>query len=90
MLAFRAVVSVLVSFVVRSFFTNSRPALRAAAAGGRPPARQPHAIRGCLEYDRTELNKGEDFPPLTDTCAPVGGSAGGELVQSGFRLARML
>jgi hypothetical protein len=38
MLAFRSVVSVLVSFVGRSFSTNSRPALRAAS--GRPPARQ--------------------------------------------------
>jgi hypothetical protein len=36
MLAFRAVVSVLVRFVVRTFSTNSRPALRAAASGGRP------------------------------------------------------
>ena len=36
--AFRSVVSVLVSFVVRSFSTNSRPALRAAACGGRPRA----------------------------------------------------
>jgi hypothetical protein len=35
---FRSVVSVLVRFVVRSFSTNSRPALRAAS--GRPPARQ--------------------------------------------------
>src|SRR5215208_3603251 len=34
--AFRSVVSVLVSFVGRSFSTNSRPALRAAACGGRP------------------------------------------------------
>jgi hypothetical protein len=38
--AFRSVVSVLVSFVGRSFSTNSRPALRAAS--GRPPARQRH------------------------------------------------
>jgi hypothetical protein len=36
--AFRSVVSVLVSFDVRSFSTNSRPALRAAACGGRPRA----------------------------------------------------
>jgi hypothetical protein len=36
--AFRSGVSVLVSFVVRSFSTNSRPALRAAASGGRPRA----------------------------------------------------
>jgi hypothetical protein len=36
--AFRSVVSVLVSLVVRSFSTNSRPALRAAAWGGRPRA----------------------------------------------------
>ena len=35
---FRSVVSVLVSFVGRSFSTNSRPALRAAASGGRPRA----------------------------------------------------
>src|SRR5215218_6834428 len=34
--AFRSVVSVLVRFAVRSFSTNSRPALRAAACGGRP------------------------------------------------------
>jgi hypothetical protein len=34
---FRSVVAVLVSFV-RSFSTNSRPALRAAACGGRPRA----------------------------------------------------
>jgi hypothetical protein len=33
--AFRSVVAVLMSFV-RSFSTNSRPALRAAASGGRP------------------------------------------------------
>ena len=39
--AFRTVVSVLVSFVGRSFSTNTRPALRAAACGGRPrPAGQ--------------------------------------------------
>jgi hypothetical protein len=38
MLAFRSVVSVLVRFAVRSFSTNSRPALRAAACGGRPRA----------------------------------------------------
>jgi hypothetical protein len=38
--AFRSVVSVLVSFVGRSFSTNSRPALRAAS--GRPPAPQRH------------------------------------------------
>jgi hypothetical protein len=43
MLAFRSVVSVLVSFV-RSFSTNSRPALRAAS--GRPPARQRHTVTG--------------------------------------------
>ena len=36
--AFRSVVSVLESFVGRSFSTNSRPALRAAACGGRPRA----------------------------------------------------
>jgi hypothetical protein len=36
--ALRSVVSVLVRFVVRSFSTNSRPALRAAASGGRPRA----------------------------------------------------
>ena len=34
--ASRSVVSVLVRFVVRSFSTNSRPALRAAASGGCP------------------------------------------------------
>ena len=34
--AFRSVVSALVSLVGRSFSTNSRPALRAAACGGRP------------------------------------------------------
>src|SRR6266511_4219103 len=34
--AFRSVMSVLVRFVVRSFSTTSRPALRAAACGGRP------------------------------------------------------
>jgi hypothetical protein len=38
--AFRSVVSVLVSFVGRSFSTPSRPALRAAS--GRPPARRRH------------------------------------------------
>jgi hypothetical protein len=43
--AFRSVVSVLVSFVVRSFSTNSRPALRAAACGGRPrPAQASSAL----------------------------------------------
>ena len=39
--AFRSVVSVLVSFVGRSFSTNSRPALRAAACGGRPRPAEP-------------------------------------------------
>ena len=44
MLAFRSVVFVLVSFV-RSFSTNSRPALRAAACGGRPrPAGYAHGL----------------------------------------------
>jgi hypothetical protein len=38
----------------------------------------------------TELNQGEDFPPVTDHLRPVGGSAGSGLVDSGFRLARML
>jgi hypothetical protein len=38
MLAFRSVMSTLSSFVVRSFSTNSRPALRVAACGGRPRA----------------------------------------------------
>jgi hypothetical protein len=38
MLAFRSVMSALLSLVVRSFSTNSRPALRAAACGGRPRA----------------------------------------------------
>jgi hypothetical protein len=36
--AFRSIVSVLVRFVGRSFSTSSRPALRAAASGGRPRA----------------------------------------------------
>ena len=39
--AFCFVVSVLVKFVVRSFSTNSRPALRAAACGGRPQPATP-------------------------------------------------
>jgi len=43
MLAFRSVVSVLVSFV-RSFSTNSRPALRAAS--GRPPAANDTTLTG--------------------------------------------
>jgi len=44
MLASRTVEPVLVRFVVRSFSTNSRPALRAAACGGRPrPAAQRRA-----------------------------------------------
>ena len=48
MLAFRSVMSTLSSFVVRSFSTNSRPALRAAASGGRPrPAAQ--RLRGRLQ-----------------------------------------
>jgi hypothetical protein len=34
--ASRSVVSVLVRFAVRGFSTSSRPALRAAASGGRP------------------------------------------------------
>jgi hypothetical protein len=43
--AFRSVVSALVRFVVRSFSTNSRPALRAAACGGRPrPAGDGHLL----------------------------------------------
>jgi hypothetical protein len=42
--AFRSVVTVLVSFVVRSFSTNSRPALRAAS--GRPPAGSAAAATG--------------------------------------------
>jgi hypothetical protein len=44
--AFRSVVSVLVSFAVRTFSTNSRPALRAAACGGRPrPAGSMRALQ---------------------------------------------
>jgi hypothetical protein len=46
MLAFRSVVSVLVRFVVRSFSTNSRPALRAAAYGGRPRAGSDTTVAG--------------------------------------------
>ena len=38
MLAFRTLMSVLVSVVVRTFSTNSRPALRAAGTGGVPAA----------------------------------------------------
>jgi hypothetical protein len=41
MLVFRSVAAEPVSFVVRSFCTNSRPALRAAACGGRPRSRNP-------------------------------------------------
>jgi hypothetical protein len=48
--AFRSVVSVLVRFVGRTFSTPSRPALRAAACGGRP---RPAALAG----------SGPDFPP---------------------------
>jgi hypothetical protein len=44
--AFCSVVSVLVRFVVRSFSTNSRPALRAAACGGRPRAGGDTAVTG--------------------------------------------
>jgi hypothetical protein len=44
--AFRSVVSVLVSFVGRSFSTNSRPALRAAACGGRPRAGSDTTVTG--------------------------------------------
>jgi hypothetical protein len=43
--AFRSVVSVLVKFVVRSFSTNSRPALRPAACGGLPRAGSTTATR---------------------------------------------
>jgi hypothetical protein len=46
MLAFRSVVSVLVRFAVRSFSTNSRPALRAAACGGRPRAGDDATVTG--------------------------------------------
>jgi hypothetical protein len=55
--AFRAVVSVLVSFVVRRFSTNSRPALRAAACGGRP-----HAGNDTPEpeYHLTHTNRSEE------------------------------
>jgi len=48
-MAFRSVVSVLVRFVVRSFSTNSRPALRAAASGGRP---RPPQTRSGLTHAR--------------------------------------
>jgi single-stranded DNA-binding protein len=43
MLAFRSVMSTLLSFVVKSFSTNSRPALRAAACGGRPRPATPRS-----------------------------------------------
>jgi len=57
--AFRAVVSVLVSFVVRSFSTNSRPALRAAACGGRPrPAALIPAGGLLLHCDRPAIATG--------------------------------
>ena len=45
MLSFRSVVSVLMS-LVRSFSTNSRPALRAAACGGRPRAGSHTTVTG--------------------------------------------
>jgi hypothetical protein len=44
--AFRSLVSVLVRFVGRSFSTNSRPALRAAACGGRPRAGSDPTVTG--------------------------------------------
>jgi hypothetical protein len=43
-MAFRTVVSVLVRFAVRSFSTNSRPTLRAAACGGRPRSAAPDRV----------------------------------------------
>jgi hypothetical protein len=63
--AFRSVVSVLVRFVVRSFSTNSRPALRAAS--GRPPARQPcdgHPGAGLT------LTRGDPANPRQETGYP--------------------
>ena len=44
--SFRSVVSVLMRFVVRTFSTNSRPALRAAASGGRPRAGNDPTVTG--------------------------------------------
>jgi hypothetical protein len=48
-------VSVLVSFVGRSFSTNSRPALRAAACGGRPRPATRRPGLGELALAATEL-----------------------------------
>ena len=45
LLAFRSVMSTISSFVVRGFSTNSRPALRAAACGGRPRPADPIPLR---------------------------------------------
>jgi hypothetical protein len=66
-MAFRSVVSVLVSFV-RSFSTNSRPALRAAACGGRPrPATDHRTAReglicgGCAAAPRDCPRSAEPF-----------------------------
>jgi hypothetical protein len=58
---------VLVRFVVRSFSTNSRPALRAAACGGRPrPARRDgHREQSLPARQRRPL-------PGVDRCANPG------------------
>jgi single-strand DNA-binding protein len=54
----RSVVSVLVRFIVRRFSTNSRPALRAAACGGRPrPAPLPVDLAGqVLVADQADMD----------------------------------
>jgi hypothetical protein len=73
MLAFRSVVSVLVSFV-RSFSANSRPALRAAC--GRPPA----ALRPGNDTTVT----GEPASP----CGPVAYRAGYQILRTAYHGGR--
>jgi single-stranded DNA-binding protein len=67
--AFRTVVSVLVSFVGRTFSTMSRPALRAAC--GRPPARQRHhGTRGATSPSATGDAQSNRQLPTQSTRRP--------------------
>jgi hypothetical protein len=67
--AFRSVVSALVSFGGRSFSTNSRPALRAAASGGRP---RPAASRLLSAPEPSHASKKANRSALMVSACVVG------------------
>jgi hypothetical protein len=90
-------VSVLVRFVVRNFSTNSRPALRAAACGGRPrPAAPPwppaslHAKASHSNHQSASRHLNEVpilAPRFTTTAAP---GAANDVTGLGLDLCRGL